>query len=189
VTGTRDITTATKDAASADAIQPILMAKLEFDGGDVTAHSGLGSIAFNGDTYLGVGRFAGIGTATETSDLSNAPISISLSGIPNDIVAVLLAEQYQGRRATIYLAYLDLTTYSLIADPCIIYRGLIDTADIDQGATFSVSLSIGNRFAAWQAPVIRRYNNADQQARYPGDKGLRFVEQAAERSVTWGGKA
>jgi len=128
----------------------------------------------------------GIGSADEVSDLSNSPISLSLSGIPNTMATVLLAEQYQGRRATVYLGYLDLETGLLVDDPVILYRGLIDTADLQQDRSFTISLSVGSRFAAWDTPLVRRYNNSGQQSRHPGDKGLEFIEQAANKSVFWG---
>jgi len=185
---TRDINLATQDASAADEIEPVLFAKLEFDGGDLLAHTSLGDLSFGGDTYLGVGQFGGIGTATEVSDLSNSPISLTLSNIPNAMAAILLNEQYQGRLATVYLGYLDITTRQLVADPTILYRGLIDTADIQQDQNFTITLSVNSRFAAWDKPLIRRYNNSDQQARYPGDRGLEFVEQSASKSVVWGRK-
>ena len=49
-------------------------------------------------------------------------------------------------------------------------------------------LTVESRFAAWDRPLVRRYNNADQQTRYPGDKGLEFVEQTAEKQIVWGAK-
>jgi hypothetical protein len=184
---TRDINSATEAASQASAIHPVLFAKLEFDGGNVLFHSELGDITFGGDTYIGVGQFGGISSADEVSDLSNSPMNLTLSGIPSEVATILLAEQYQGRRATVFLGYLDLTTNMLVGDPAILFRGLIDTADIEQDNTFTITLSVGNRFSVWNTPLIRRYNNSDQQGRFPGDTGLEFVEQAASKEITWGG--
>lgn len=183
----RNIESATQTAAAAETIQPVLFAKLEFDGGDVLAHTQLGNIAFGGDTYIGIGSFGGISPAQETSDLSNTPLSITLSNIPSTMSAILLGEHYQGRRATIYLGYLDLTTRALVADPTILYRGRINTADIQQDTSFTVTITIENRFAAWDKPLIRRYNNADQQNLYPGDRGFEFIEKVAQKPISWGG--
>jgi hypothetical protein len=62
----------------------------------------------------------------------------------------------------------------------------MDTASISQGEQISVSVNLESRFAAWDKPNVRRYNNADQQSRYPGDKGLEFVEQTTDRQINWG---
>jgi hypothetical protein len=184
--GSRDINPATAIAAEAVTIQPVLFVKMEFDDGDVNMHTQLGNITFGGDTYTGVGRFAGIGTADEVSDLSTTSISLTLSGLPNDLISILFNQQYQGRLATVYLGYLDLITCVLVDTPTILYRGIIDTADFAQADTFSISLSVGNRFAAWNNPNTRRYNNADQQQRFPFDKGLEFIEQTTNKTVIWG---
>lgn len=187
MTGSRDISSTNITAAQASDIHPVLFVKMEFDGGDVNLHSELGDISFGGDTYTGVGKLGEISPANEVSDLSQSQINLTLSGLPNDLISIFLGEQYQGRLATVFLGYFNLTTHILVDTPTIIYRGLIDTPDFDQGQTFSISLSVGNRFAAWNTPNIRRYNNANQQVRYPGDNGLRFIEKTTNKTVVWGG--
>ncbi len=213
ITGSRDINAATASAAAASVIHPVIFVKMRFDGGNVNLHTELGDITFGGDTYTGVGKLGGISGMEENSDLSRTPITLNLSGLPNDMMSVLLAEQYQGRLATVFLGYLDVTgaytgedgvtaytsedeatTYTiesggtnlLVATPTIIYQGNIDTADFARGKTSAITLSIESRFAAWDKPLIRRYNNADQQSRYPGDKGLQYITQAANKTIWWG---
>jgi hypothetical protein len=188
MTGTRDVDSATLSAAEQDVIHPVLLAKLEFDSGDVLAHSRLGPLTFGGDTYSGVGQFGGVTPAEESSDLSRTTLNLTLSNIPGDMGAIALGEHYQGRTATLYLGYIDPDTQQLAGDPVILYRGRMDTMDVEQGDTFTVTVGIESRFAAWDKPAVRRYNNADQQARYPGDRGMEFAEQSAEKQVVWGGK-
>lgn len=187
---TRDINAATEAASSADVIQPILFVKLAFDSGDVNFHSGIGPITWDGDTYTGAGRFGSINRVDEDSELSRTPITLNLSGLQSgstsELVSALLNEHYQGRTATVYLGYLDTTTGVLVDDPIIIYRGLMDTPAFDQGETLSISLNIESRFSRWDSPLVRRYNNADQQALYPGDTGLQFVEATTEKQIVWG---
>src|SRR5262249_38331461 len=137
----------------------------------------------------GIGTLGSMGQVEEVSDLSRNSISLTLSNIPGDMGAIVLNEDYQGRRATLYLGYLDTTTGQLVDDPTIIYRGRIDTADIQRDDSFVVTISVESRFAAWDRPLVRRYNNSDQQSRYPGDLGLQYIEQAAEKPVVWGQKA
>lgn len=187
MTGTRDLNPDTLAAATASTIHPVLFLKAEFDDGDVAIHSELGTLTFGGDDYTGVGILASVSSAEEVSDLSLTQISLTLSGLPLTLVSILFNQQYQGRLATLYLGYLDLTTRVLVDTPTVLFRGLIDTADFEQGSTFAVSISIGSRFAAWNNPQTRRYNNADQQNRYPTDKGLQFIEQTTHKTVIWGG--
>ncbi|HYH64139.1 MAG TPA: hypothetical protein VD866_05530 [Urbifossiella sp.] len=186
MTGSRDITPDTLAAATAPTIYPVLFVKMEFDGGDVCLHSQLGTLSFAGDTYTGVGKLGGITPAEEVSDLSSSQVNLTLSGLPLDLVSILFNEQYQGRRATVFLGYLDPETNVLVDTPTILYRGLLDTADFSKGKTFATTVSVGSRFAAWGKPQPRRYNNADQQARYPGDTGLQYIDKATYKTVIWG---
>lgn len=183
---TRDLNSATETASAADTIQPVLFVKLEFDSGDVNFHSGLGEITWGGDTYTGAGRLGAVNRVDEEGELSRTPITLTLSGIPTDLLSIILNEHYQGRTATVYLGYLDLSTNQLVDDPLILYRGLMDTPSVEQGNTLSISLTVESRFSRWDTPLIRRYNNADQQALYPGDTGMQFVEQTTEKQVIWG---
>lgn len=185
---TRELDPAIEAASAAETIHPVLFAKLEFPDGDVMVHSEIGDLAFGGDTYTGIGVLGSVGNVEEDSELSRTPITLTLSGIPTTLVAILLNQQYQGRQATLYLGYLD-SSRVLVADPTIIYRGRMDTAKIQQGKELAVTVSVESRFAAWDRPNIRRFNNADQQSRYPGDVGLQFVEQATDKQIVWGQKA
>ncbi len=49
----RDITSGFSQEISAQRLAPIVLAKAEFDSGDVNLWSGYGNIIWNGDTYLG----------------------------------------------------------------------------------------------------------------------------------------
>lgn len=183
---TRSISNANAAASSAPVIAPVWFVKLEFDDGPVCLHTQLGTLSFGGDEYTGAGDIGAISTMEEDSELSRSTLTLSLSGLPGDIISVVLNEQYQGRNATVFLGYLNPDTMQLVDTPLIVYRGRMDTASTEQGETLSVGLSVESRFAAWDRPLVRRYNNADQQARYPGDRGLEYVEQTAEKQLIWG---
>lgn len=165
---------------------PVIFVKLSFDDADVNFHSDHGTITWGGEDYTGVGRIGEITGIEENCELSRTPISMTLGGLPNDLLAIFLAEQYQGRKATVYLGYLDMTTYRLVDDPIVIYRGLMDSPTVKRGETTSITLTVESRFAQWDRPLIRRYNNEDQRARYSGDTGLQAVEQSTEKQIVWG---
>ena len=75
------------------------------------------------------------------------------------------------------------------ADPELLDQGRLDASETEEGETITVTITAESRFAAWERPVIRRYTDADQQARFPGDRGLEFVSQAAQKEIVWGRKA
>lgn len=177
------------DQSEAASNHPIYFVKLQFDSADVNLHSGLGDIVFDGDTYTGAGSIGAISGVEETVELGRSPVTLTMSGLPTTLLAALLAEQYQGRRATIYMGYMNMTTYRLVEDPVIIHRGLMDTPDFNQGKELSISLKIESRFAQWDNAKVRRYTNEDQRSRYPTDTGFQFVEASVEKAIYWGQKS
>ena len=186
MTGSRTLNSDTLNACDDARIFPILMCDLNFDSGTIYLHTGLGTLTWGGNSYVGVGKFGAVSPMEEASDLSRTPITLTLSGLPNDIISLLATTTVQGRLATVYLGYLSATTRLLVNDPGIIYRGNIDTCKVRQGQTVTISLSIESRFAAWSNPVIRRFNNSYQQLRFPGDKGLEYIEQTVNKTIWWG---
>ena len=176
-------------ASEAATVAPVYFVKLQFDSADVLFHSALGDITWGGETYTGTGTLGAISGIEENADLVRTPISLSLTGLPNTLLSAFLNEQYQGRLATIYIGYLGLETHTLVDDPVIIYRGMMDVPKTRRGKTFSISLNIESRFAQWDRPQVRRYTNEDQRSRYSDDTGLQFVEQSTENQITWGGKS
>lgn len=182
----RDISIANQNASSASVILPVYFVALNFGSGNVFLHTQLGTISWGGNDYIGTGGISGISPVDEDTDLARSTLQLTLFGLPDNIISIVLNESFQGRTATIYFGYLNLTTHILVDNPFIVFRGRMDTASVEQGETCSVSLTVESRFAAWDRPLVRRYNNADQQSRFPGDRGLEFVEQTTEKQIVWG---
>ncbi len=182
---TRGLDSATATAAQAAAHSPVGLVKLEFPGGDVCLWTGLGTLAYNGDTYTGAGDLGFIGPIDEDTDLTRNTLEVGLRGIPNDVVSIAFNQQYQGQPATVYLGYLDPDTGQLVGPPAA-FSGKMDFPTITLGKECQVRLAIEDEFAVLDRPRSRRYNGGDQQARYPGDRGLEFVEQATEKQINWG---
>jgi hypothetical protein len=183
----RDIPLAVQTQISSTNVIPIGFAKLQFDTFTLYVCTADRTITFDGNDYLGVGNFGGVSsTIEETSELSANGMALVLSGVDPTQLAIALGENYQGRPATIYLGFLDDTSYQLVADPIIIFKGRMDTMEIKTGEMATITLRIENRLADWDRPKVLRYNNQTQQTLYQGDKGLEFVEQATEKEIFWG---
>lgn len=172
-------------ASQQDAITPIMMVALDFSSGFVRAHTGVGTIVYGGNSYLGVGTLGGISTVQETGELGANGVTLTLSGVDPANISRALGEHYQGRSATIYLGLADTAT-SVLIDAVTLFKGRMDTQTITLGEQGAISLKIESPVADWARPRVRRYNNADQQKLYPGDKGLEFAEQTVDKTIKWG---
>jgi len=87
--------------------------------------------------------------------------------------------------ARLYVGLLD-EQHRLIGTPLLIYRGRMDTLDIEMGSTATLTLTVQSRLSDWERPRLLRYTNEQQQADWPGDKGFEFIAQMAEKTIYWG---
>lgn len=182
---TRSLTTAAENASLDEVIRPLILIDLDFSSGHVRLNSTPYSITYASNVYQGGAKLGEITPVEETSDIQAQSIALKLYAIPRDVVSLALAEQYQGRSATMYLGMMD-EAWSLIANPVIIFAGRMDVMTISLGMTASVTLTIESRFADWERPRIRRYTSEDQALDYVGDKFFDYVPSMVDKTIKWG---
>jgi len=186
----RDLTTDVVTAVEAAEVFPQFLVHLDLSGGQVYVWSGAGNYDYDGNTYTGVGQFGGISPVEEGQTIDARGVRLSLSGIPSDAVALVLSEPYRGRPITIRLALFDgpqSNGGTLIDDPVIIFRGLIDTASLDDTPESPViTITAESRLIDLERPRELRYTDAEQQRLYPGDLGLQYVAGLSDKEIAWG---
>jgi hypothetical protein len=146
-------------------------------------------IAWDGNTYIGVGNFGGVdGEIQETSDLESRTIKLTLSGVIPDFISLALGQHYMDRGAKLYGVYFD-EDGVMVADPVLLFQGKMDTMPIaiekERGA---VSVTIESRFAEWESSATRRWSYAEQRRRFPDDKGLEFIAVMKDKELWWPGR-
>lgn len=180
-------------AAGAETVRIIMMTALDFAEGFVRLTTAPFDVAVDADgdgaieTYQGVGGLGRLSAIEETAEIQPTSGEMELSGVDPDMISIALGSYYQGRKARIWLAFLD-EGHAIIGDPVEIFTGRMDVMKIDVGETATITLTVQSRLADWENPRIRRYTNEDQLALYPGDKGLEFVPQMVSKKLNWGGE-
>ncbi len=169
-----------------DVVRPILLAWLDFISGTTRLWSGVGDLEWDSQTWKGIGTLGKVSTVEETLELRAAGMAMQLSGVKAENLTEVIAEPIQGRKAKVYLAFLD-ENHDLVSDPVIIFDGRMDTVEIiDGGPTATVTLMVENRLRDLERARTRRYTDADQQARYANDRGLEYVPSLQEIDIPWG---
>lgn len=163
------------------------LVKLEFDSGDVTVWNGRGNIVFDGDTYTGIGDLGRVSGLEEGIEQRAFGIAMELGGVPASSLNLALDEDLQNRKVQVWLGFFD-SSYAIIADPMLAFRGRMDTMDITLGKEATIVLTAESRLRDWGRPRIRRYTDADQQSRFSGDLFFQFVSDTTEKEIVWGGK-
>jgi hypothetical protein len=165
--------------------RPAFFAKFHFDSGDVRLWTGYGNVDFDGETYLGAGDLIGYELPQESNGQRQSGVTLTLQGIENTWISVGLTEDYQGRDCEIWYAELDASA-QVVNAPIRLFKGLCDTLAIQEtGETCTVALTVERAGIDFRADNSR-YDNEDQQRRFPGDKGFEFLPTLEEMEIPWG---
>jgi hypothetical protein len=182
---TRGLTAAAQTAVAQETVVRSVAVALDFPSGVARWNSSPADITIGGETFLGVGALGTISAAEEGIELRSYGMTVGISGIPRDAIAIALGQAYQGRAATVWEVMLDSTTWLPVADPVVIFRGRMDQMDITLGASAEVSVKLENRLTDWERPKIVRYTDADQRKRDASDGSFRFVPATTEKEIIW----
>ena len=177
--------TASSIAADSDGPKVALLAVMQFDSGTLRMWSGYGNIVWDGETFTGGGNLIGISAVQETQDLKANGITMSMSGIPSDQIALALNERSRGRPFQMYLAMVA-DDNTIVTDPYRLFTGIMNVIGAnDTGQTSSLTLSVENRLIVGQRSKVRRYTSEDQKKTYSTDEGYDLINQLQDKEVVW----
>lgn len=194
---------------TAEAIQPFFAVQMFFDTQTLNFWTGLGELTVGGVTYTGTGQLMQISELSETAEISAKGATITLSGIPSNLISLALTEPYQGRLCKIYFGAIDANRIYLtdedgnyilnedsskidisIGDPndiVEVFTGYMDQMNIEEGAeTSTIGLAVESKLIDLERPRVFRYTDANQKSRFTDDKGFEFVEDLQDKRFNWG---
>jgi hypothetical protein len=170
-------------AVQAGTVRPALIYEGEFvDGGGlptfVRLWSGIGTLSWNGQSWLGAGNLLGMSEIRESTGLRANAFEVWLTGVSTSLISTALVSSRKNRSGKLWLALFNPNDYTTpIADPYLLKKGRFDTIPIDDSGTASrITVRYEDRLATLGIPRERRYTTADQALRLAGDKGFEYVE-------------
>jgi hypothetical protein len=205
----REIGAGILSALSATEIQPFFGVQLLLDSEPLYFWTGLGDLTTGGVTYVGTGQFLSISEMEETAEIAAKGATITLSGIPSNLISLAISEPYQGRKCKIFFGAIDANRIYLLQEdgsyilredggkiditegdvtPTVeLFTGYIDRMDIDEGPeTSTIALSVESRLIDLERARVFRFTDQSQKSRFPNDKGLEFVEDLQDKQFNWG---
>ena len=184
----RTLTPAFQAELDAGSVAPAVLVSLEFETNAIYLWNGIGDLAFGGETYLGNGWFQGWSAVKEEGDPVPKGITITLTGIPQALVSLVLAQSVQDKFGSLYLGFLN-SSNQLILDPYLMYRGNMDVPVIQEDANGpAIQITIENRLLDLDRPRNFRYSNESQRLFFTDDLGFQFVESLQNWEGYWGSK-
>lgn len=180
----RDIPQGIIDALESATFRPLFLVEIEFDT-PLRFSSSFGSVTVGGTEYFGAANLGNITSAKENLDLDPNQIDITLAGISDASLSAFGQSNYLNRNVRIKIAMLDENGKVINDETMNYFIGKTDEVKFNYGKNSSIVVTARDRLADWSRPRVERNMNADQQARYPGDKGFEFVGQIADKKIIW----
>ncbi len=179
----RDISTPVNTAVAAAEIQPFFAVDLLFDSpNELYLWSGYGTKTIAGKDYLGAGELLAISSVTETNDISAQGATITISGVPSELLAKAFDEPYQNRGCNIYFGVIGSED-----DYASVFAGYLDTMNITEGPeTGTIELSVENKLIDLERARVFRYTDSFQKSQFAGDRGFEFVASLQDQRLPWG---
>ena len=183
----RGLTTALNNQFIAANLKPFLAVSLDFDGDPVNAWVGNGTITFGGADYFGIGNLLSVSAIQETQEIKATNCTVSLSGIPSDLISAALNTNYQGRTGNVYLGALD-SSRAVVADPYIIFGGQMDILTvIENPDSHMINVELESRLISLKRAKTRKFTSEDQQIDFPDDLGFNNLANLRDKKINWGG--
>ncbi|MFN3231681.1 MAG: hypothetical protein ACE363_05925 [Alphaproteobacteria bacterium] len=184
---TRDITGAVQTAAQQANVAAEYLVELDFGSGMVRVWSGVGTLSWNGQDWIGVGALGSIGVIEEKDGAVATGVRLELAVTDTALLSTALDEHYQGRSANIWLALFDTSTLAVIADPVKVFGGVMDNMTVvDTGKAGRITVNAESYLRVLDRANERRRTDQDQQARFAGDLGHSFVAKIQDIDINWG---
>ena len=180
----RDLTPTTLAAIDDDVVYPFFAVELMFDSEVLRMWTGQGTFNDGVNDWVGAGNLLAISDIEETAEMSVKGATLTLSGVPSEILSLALSEPYQGRVCNIYFGISGENIFNQL------FSGYMDQMNIEDGPeTSTIELKVENRLIDLERARVARFTSAYQKSVYSGDKGLEFLEDMQDRPLTWGKKS
>ena len=203
----RDLSANTLDALNNEVFYPFFAVELLFDDDIIRTWTGAGLLTLkDGTEWYGAGQLLEISSVEETQEMAAKGATITMSGIPSNLLSLALSEPYQGRVCNLYfgnflqgrlleeggdfILFEDGSKIGLESNKTgfnQVFSGYMDQMNIEEGPQSStIELTVENKLITLERSRVARFTSGYQKSKFAGDKGLDFVESMQDKTVPWG---
>lgn len=179
----RTIDSNTLRAMTRDDYRPVVLVEVVTPSLNIRLTSNTQDVTFDGDLYT-AGLLSGISEIPETTDLNDAQIAVSFSGIDAAIKAAVVAPDFINSKVTVRIQFFD-QDWVASGDGLLYFIGSAASQNIASGQTSAITVSCKSRIASLSRPRSERYSDQEQQAQYPGDLGMQYASGLASKTIIW----
>lgn len=184
----RALSSAMQTAIAASPVRPVLLIEQAFRSGTAYLWTGVGSLSWNSQTWLGVGDLISVSELEESAEISAKGVTISLKGVQSTDITQALTEMARNKPGKIRMALID-ANGAVVATPKIMFSGKLDTCMVEDGPdTCTISIALESELIDLERTREARLTDVEQQKRYPGDRGLENVAALQDADIPWGAR-
>ena len=195
----RTLTAGMQAAVAAQTGEIVYLFQIGTSGGTIRVCSAPVDIAWNSQTWEGIGGTLAFSGVEETADPAGQGVELTLAGVDQTIISALLQNQFRGYEVRIWLAHLA-ANGTIIADPIEIFRGrqlsdyrITEERATDKSAgTVTVVTRVQSRLAILRhaQPVFTSETSHNDMLKRAGltigDTFFRNVPAIAGKTLKWG---
>ena len=185
----RDLSTITIENIEANVVYPFFAVELLFDGANtLRMWTGQGTLVLgDGTQWVGLGTLLSISAIEETSEMAVKGATLTLTGVPSEVLSLALSQPYQGRVCNIYFGTFstgailqESGSFLLLQDGSRIniqdgstgfnqiFSGYMDQMNIQEDAdTSTVALIVENKLVDLERARVARFTSGYQKSIYP----------------------
>tara|TARA_R110002074_G_scaffold96910_2_gene210447 strand:- start:2841 stop:3395 length:555 start_codon:yes stop_codon:yes gene_type:complete len=142
-------------------------------------------IVHGGITYDAGGHLIGLGAITESSDIKLSSLNLTLSGVNQTYISILLNQAYVDKQVVINRIFLNASA-TIIGNPVMIYEGRMQAFSIkDDKNSSTISLTAASHWADFNKVAGRTTNEESQRAAGFNGSGFRFAAKLI-KDIKWG---
>lgn len=175
-------------AAAGKAVRAALLCEFQFASGTERVWGGEYPIIAGGYEWRGMSPFLSVDGLSARGDLGAEPMTFKLSGVDAGIVAIAkdAANEAKNRPVNVWLQFFD-ESWAPLDAPILMRAGIMDqlrfqTVGLTQR---DIECTAEGIFVARNYAPYAYYTDRDQNARFPGDRGLEYVGGLIYKVVTW----
>lgn len=174
-------------------VRMAMLVELQFRSKTKRLWNGAGLVTVADGEWEGVGGFGSIDGLAQVREPVSSKVTLKLSGVSAEVLAIAKAStsDVQGRPAYVWLQLFDAEWQPLGARIPVFWGDMqrinilrSEAGDVSGGSRVC-EVEVENAFAGRARPSAGRFTDADQQARFPGDRFFRFVPAQRSQVIKW----
>ena len=175
------------------AVRASFLVLLDFATTPMRLWTGAGKLPSGGHDWMGLGEIGSISGLEQAVNGEAPETTLILSGVNSEVVRLARDEfndEARDRLVTVLIQFHnfeDDRPLELFDEPYAVWSGRMQNArfEFEGPATRRITITAESLFSLRSRPVFSQYTDADQQARFSGDRGFEFVPTLINKIVTW----